>query len=285
MGRGYPAKAGEIRVKTIRRALGPRESALVRASLLRARRIILLCDFDGTITGLRREPDAVRLGDGMRRLLEAWRDAGAVVGVVSGRELADVETRVGISGIWYAGGHGYDLRDPRGRVLSFATARDRQRAARTAKRLTKRLQGIAGIRIEAKRSSVAVHYRQASPAAARRAERIVSESLAREPKLRLMHGKCVWELLPARRVDKWTAVERLLRSERAGNSGFVAYFGDDVTDEAVFRGLKRGITVLVGAHRRTAARFRLETIGEVKRFLRWALRERKESLKHSHKGL
>lgn len=267
-----------------RRVLDPREAARLRARLLRARRAILLCDFDGTLTRLRREPDAVRLGAGMRRVLEAWRNAGAVVGLVSGRELADVEARAGISGIWYAGGHGYDLRDPRGHVISFATARDEERAERVANWLAGRLRGIRGIKVEAKRASVAVHYRQASPAAARRAEQVVREALAREPKLQLMHGKRMWELLPARRVDKWTAVLRLLEKERARNSDFVAYLGDDVTDETVFRRMRRGMTVRVGGCEKTAARYRAETIGEVKEFLRWCLREREGTEKIAHRA-
>ena len=284
MGGGHLAENGEVRVNAPRRLLDPREAARLRVWLLRARRVFFLCDFDGTLTRLRREPDAVRLGTGMRSVLESWRDAGAVVGVVSGRELADVETRAGISGIWYAGGHGYDLRGPRGRVISFATARDEKRAKRVANWLAGRLRGIRGIRIEAKRASVSVHYRQASPAAARRAEQLVREALAREPKLRLMHGKRVWELLPAKRVDKSTAVRRLLKEELSRNGDFVAYLGDDATDETVFRQMRRGITVSVGGSEKTAARYRADTIGEVRKFLRWCLRERGRADKISHRG-
>ena len=87
----------------------------------------------------------------------------------------------------------------------------------------------------------------------------------------LLHGKRVWEFLPAgrgRAVNKWTGIELILR--RCGFSrrdhAAVVYLGDDATDEHVFRNL-RGITVAVGKRKRTAARYYLRSTAEVRRFL------------------
>ena len=44
------------------------------------------------------------------------------------------------------------------------------------------------------------------------------------------------------------------------------YFGDDVADERVFRSM-RGISVVVGKRRHTAARYYLRSTAEVRRFL------------------
>lgn len=43
--------------------------------------------------------------------------------------------------------------------------------------------------------------------------------------------------------------------------------GDDVTDESAFRALPRGLTIRVGNHPRTKARFRLQNPEEVRTFL------------------
>jgi trehalose-phosphatase len=45
------------------------------------------------------------------------------------------------------------------------------------------------------------------------------------------------------------------------------YLGDDTTDESAFAELRRGITVRVGGHRRTKARFYLRNPDEVMGFL------------------
>ena len=49
---------------------------------------------------------------------------------------------------------------------------------------------------------------------------------------------------------------------------WVAYIGDDITDEDAFRAITSGIGVLVGL-RPTAATHKLDGITDVDRFLRW----------------
>ena len=49
---------------------------------------------------------------------------------------------------------------------------------------------------------------------------------------------------------------------------WVAYIGDDITDEDAFRAIDFGIGVLVGL-RPTAATYKLDGIADVDRFLRW----------------
>jgi len=243
-----------------------------------APRRILLTDFDGTLVRLRRSPGDVRLSQAMRRLLVDIRDAGGTVGVVSGRGLEDLIGRVQIPGIWYVGSHGYRLTNPRGRTIVLATPAEQRRVRRSARWLGSRLAPINGINLDVKRATLAVHYRAASPGAARKAEKIVRELLEAEPGLRLLAGKKVWELLPGETVDKWTAVERLLAEEKAPQGCLTAYLGDDRTDESVFRGLRGGISVVVGRDSDTTARYWLPSIGDVRElFRRWLKVEREEA--------
>jgi len=251
----------------------PRLARQLRA----ARSRVLLTDFDGTLVRIRRSPGDVRLSKAMRRLLVAIRDAGSVVGVVSGRGLEDLVSLVALPGIWYAGSHGYRLRDPHGRVISLATAAERRRIERAVRWLRPRLGPIPGIRLDVKHASLAVHYRTASPRATRRAEEIVHRLLDRDPALHLFSGKKVWELLPGDEVDKGTAVHRLLEEIRATSDRFVVYLGDDTTDESVFRKLRDGVTIVVGRRANTAARYYLRSMDEVREFLRQWLEITRES--------
>jgi trehalose-phosphatase len=242
----------------------PKLSKRLRAARCR----ILLSDFDGTLVAIRRLPGAVRFSKATRRLLEQIRDAGSVVGVISGRALEDVERRVAVSGIWYVGSHGYQLHDPRGRLISLATATERRRVQRAVRQLRSRLAPLPGIRLDIKGASVAVHYRTASPTVAAKAREVVRQVLEQDSELRLLAGKKVWELLPGELVDKWTAIRRLLEEEKADTDRFVVYLGDDTTDELVFRRMRQGISVVVGRRRNTAARYAVDSMGEVRHFLR-----------------
>lgn len=241
----------------------------LRRRLQRAKRRALFTDYDGTLTAIRRWPQQARLGPAMRQALREAAAASQVAGVVSGRRVEEIVARVGLRGVWYAGVHGYFLRNPQGRQCSLVSREERKRVARAARRLRERLRGLPGIDLEAKGATVAVHYRRASRAIARRARAIVQRCCT--DGMELMSGKKVWELVPAgrsRRVNKWTGMEFILRRAGFGrrDHAAVAYLGDDTTDEDVFRHL-RGITVAVGKRQRTAARYYLGSIAEVRKFL------------------
>ncbi|HEV2387360.1 MAG TPA: trehalose-phosphatase [Candidatus Acidoferrales bacterium] len=250
----------------------PRLARRLRA----ARRPLLLSDFDGTLAPIRRYFHQARLPKATRRLLERIAAGEAVVGVVSGRGVADLEARVGLRGIWYIGSHGYELREPRGRFRWLATPAERRRIQRAARWLAPRLRGLSGVLLDAKPASVAVHYRAAGAAAARAAEPVVRELVARYRGLRLLRGRKVWEVLPEGPGNKWAAVRYVLKRETAGREGakdFIVYLGDDIGDESVFKNMK-GISVVVGSSSYTAARYALRSPGEVRKFLKQWLKTR-----------
>ncbi|MBI3894322.1 MAG: trehalose-phosphatase [Acidobacteria bacterium] len=232
-----------------------------------ADRIVLFTDFDGTLTPIRRMPGAVCLSAAVRELLAKMARNGITVGVVSGRRVRDVRARVGLSGIWYIGVHGYEIYYPDNRTELFAHA-DHRRQIQLATRQLIQLRKVPGLSLDDKEATVAVHYRRASSQNRHLAWTTIQSVLAKYPNLHLLSGKKVWELLPDSRTSKWTAIQFVLRSERSRYRGhsLVFYLGDDTTDERVFEKM-RGITVAVGKHQRTAARFFLYSPAEVRRFL------------------
>ena len=237
--------------------------------LARPESVALFTDFDGTLSPICSHPRDARMLSGTRPLLAACVKRGALTGVVSGRRLLDVRRRVGVTGAWYAGVHGYSLVSPGNRRFLLLHRREQERIAYVAGKLSRSLTGLTGIRVEYKEAAVAVHYRGASIASRRTAARLVRSLLAESPGLRLMSGRKVWEFLPAGRVDKAGAIRFVLKHTQSRPT--VVFLGDDVTDEAVFREM-RGIMVLVGKRRHTAARYRLRSPREVRQFLERCLR-------------
>ncbi|HEX7637580.1 MAG TPA: trehalose-phosphatase, partial [Burkholderiaceae bacterium] len=111
----------------------------------------------------------------------------------------------------------------------------------------------AGVMLEDKGQSLALHYRTAPDRAV--AAALIDEVLAGfTPALHVFGGKLVVNAVAADAPDKAVAVRRLL--ERAGAAA--AFFaGDDVNDEPVFvAAAPDWLTVRIGCDRRvSAARF------------------------------
>lgn len=240
----------------------------VRDAFYKARRVFLFFDFDGTLAPIRSRPEQVWLAPGLRRLLHAIGRGNATVAFISGRGLRDVRRRVGISGIWYAGAHGFFLLPPYGRKISLLTSSQRARIIPAFRALQSKLRSLPGIQIEHKEATIAVHYRRATSSRKKLAWQVVQEVASASPHLEIMQGKKVWEVLPATRTDKWTAVHAILGAEKwRPREDLLFFFGDDTTDEAVFRRMK-GISVAVGKRKGTAAHYFVRTPEEVARFLK-----------------
>ena len=153
----------------------------------------------------------------------------------------DLRRRVGVRGLWYAGDHGFFVRSPRGAALRLVRPAEIAAVTGVARELRRVLAGVPGVTVELKQASVAVHYRSAD-------------------RLRLMAGKCVWEILPRVRVDKRVAVRAILDAERGHRPGRdlpVIFIGDDVTDEPVYT-MRLTLSASVG-RRRTRAVYRLRS--------------------------
>ena len=77
-------------------------------------------------------------------------------------------------------------------------------------------------------------------------------------------GADVHEYLPGAAWTKGHAVRWIVHDvERlTGQPAWVAYFGDDLTDEDAFRAVDEGISVVVG-RRASVARYRLDSTADV----------------------
>ncbi len=243
-----------------------------------ARHILLLTDYDGTLTPIVDRPELANLTEKMRRLLRALaRQRRLTLGVISGRALADLKSRVGISGIIYAGNHGLEIEGPGIRFVN-PVAEELKPILRIMHYVLSRALGtIRGVFVENKGLTLSVHYRLAEERRAREIERIVTQvtgGAQAAGKARITSGKKVYEVRPAVTWDKGKAVKLLMK--RYGKGGrtsglFPVYFGDDLTDEDGFKAIESygiGLSVFVGAEgQHSAARYCLKSPEEMATFL------------------
>ena len=90
----------------------PRLSCL-SARVCAAEKVVLFTDFDGTLTAIRERPSECFIDPEVRRTLSALAVQETVtVGIISGRDIEDVRSRVGVGGITYAGNHGLEIEGP-----------------------------------------------------------------------------------------------------------------------------------------------------------------------------
>ena len=227
-------------------------------------------DYDGTLTPIVDDPAEAVMAEDTRRAVQGLA-AHWTVSVISGRDLDDVQSMVGIGDIVYAGSHGFDIAGPGDhyrdaqRGESFVPALDRAETE-----LHRLLEDIPGVRVERKRFAIAVHYRNVDHRHVGTLEQRVDQVVSQEPKLRKSHGKKVLELRPNIDWDKGRALEFLIDSLFSDSGTAVPLFiGDDVTDEDAFRIVwSRGVGVVVGNdERETMAHYKLKDTEEVRAFL------------------
>lgn len=239
---------------------------------LRSRRLVLFLDYDGTLTPIVATPDLAILGDSMRAQVQTLAQR-MKVSIVSGRATDDVRHKVGLSGIFYAGSHGFEIVAPDGHVeIQPEAAAIRPLIDDVHAQLQEKLQDIPGALVEHVKYTISAHYRLVSEMDFPKIEAAVNQVLAVYPGLRCTHGKKVFEIRPRIDWDKGKAVNWILQVLKFDPQQDVAvYIGDDTTDEDAFVVLKdRGFGILVAeTPRKTAAQYLIKNIDEVSEVLKY----------------
>ena len=212
-----------------------------------AGRMLVALDFDGTLAPIVERPGDAALLDGLAQPLRQL--AGrpdTVAAIVSGRGLADVRARVGISDMYYAGNHGFEIEGPDVDRTHPEAERARPALEACAEAVERALADEPGTEVEDKRWTLSIHYRGVErPGAEERVRAAVHEHCGGRG-LRITSGKKIFEVRPDVDWHKGRATQFLLDTIGDGEAVPAIFIGDDRTDEdafAVVRGIGGGIVV------------------------------------------
>jgi len=218
-----------------------------------AGRLLVVCDFDGTLAEGSRDPGAAAIVPLARRALRRLAGVAAArpdrvsVVILTGRTAADVAARVRVGGILYLGDHGLQAgtfprgRDPARIETTFRAGHESSTAPAEmlATRVPEVLGNPAWLFVERKGPSVAFHVRQAEDRVAARAavEAAIVQVDSGSPPHDLAHyrGRLVVDLRPRDAGGKREAFEALLAELRPAT---VVAFGDDSSDADGFKVLQ-----------------------------------------------
>jgi trehalose 6-phosphate synthase/phosphatase len=233
-----------------------------------AERLVLLLDYDGTLTPIVDRPELAKPNEELRNLLKRLADRpNTDVHIVSGRSRDDLLEWLGDLPIFLHGEHGLWRRPPGEAGYSDELGRDLDWMKPAAEILQEYADRTPGCFVEAKPAGLAWHYRLADPdfgpVQANELRLHLTQLLSNEP-LEILPGDKVIELR-SHGVNKGRVVA--LAAAEAPDALCVA-IGDDRTDEDMFAALPPGgIAIHVGPSQ-TRAPHRIGKVEDVHAALR-----------------
>ncbi|KAJ3415513.1 threalose-6-phosphate phosphatase [Chytridiales sp. JEL 0842] len=217
----------------------------ISAKYFSAKKRLLLFDYDGTLTPIRKTPNAAVPSEEMLRSLAVIAsDPKNYVFVISGRDQACLDNWLGhIPGLGLSAEHGCFIKYPDhngAKWINLSQQIDlswKDKVTEIFSFYTERTQGSF---IEHKRCSITWHYRLADPDfgsfQAKECQNHLENAVLSKLPVEVMIGKKNLEVRPVS-INKGEIVKRLLAS-RPGTD-FIYCVGDDATDEEMFKSLRR----------------------------------------------
>ena len=244
----------------------------VEEQIHRSGHTLLFLDYDGTLAPIARSPKLATLPAVTKSVLRSLSQSSKMaVVVISGRSLLELRRLVGLPRLTYVGNHGLEMWREGRRAAVAVQKTSREAIDLIRPRLAKLAAAVPGASFEDKGVSVSLHYRMVSGdqvARLKAAFRREVLPLVRPPALTVLNGKKVIEIRPGLNWTKGHAVMRLMKRSRRPLL-LPIYIGDDRTDEDAFVALTEGLTIRVGAHRRSKARYYVRSVREVLQLLEW----------------
>jgi trehalose 6-phosphate phosphatase len=202
----------------------------------------LFLDFDGTLVDLAPQPDAVVVPHGLVATLTSLSAyLGGALALISGRPIEQIDEFLQPLKLPVAGVHGAERRDADGEMTLLST-HPLQRVEEVAAALAAQ---HPRLRVETKRGSLALHYRQA-PELELLCLQAMEAAVEGSSGLTLLRGKMVVEAKPGG-ASKGNAIEAFM-NEAPFTGRLPVFAGDDYTDEVGFATVQRlhGLGIKIG---------------------------------------
>jgi len=250
----------------------------VLEQIQKAKQVLLLIDFDGTLAPIVERPELAEMPERTRGLLkELSTQSHFALGIISGRAKEDLKRKVGLDGVIYAGNHGFEIEGPGINFVNPVVSEVRPLFGTIKQILFSNLEVIKGVTIEDKGITLSIHYRQVDAGKTKDVKTMIESGIncvSSRGLIKVISGKKVYEVKPAVNWDKGKAIRLIIKNVGKGGrkSGLLPiYLGDDISDEDAFQTIEkygRGITVHVGEpHSISLARYFLRSPDEVYSFL------------------
>jgi trehalose 6-phosphate phosphatase len=243
-----------------------------------ASHILLLSDYDGTLTPIVDKPELAVFPQEIKKLLrKLTKNHRYTIGIISGRALGDLKSKVGLEGIIYAGNHGLEIEGFGSSFLEPIAEEMRPFLQMLNQALSATFRGIRGVFVEDKGLTLSIHYRSVNHSdemIVKNTFRKMTDPLHVTGRIKVTQGKKVYEIRPPVDWHKGKAIAWLMakfREVRGRGGALPIYLGDDLTDEDGFKVIERsnGISILVGEESlQSAARYFLKSPEEVAQFLK-----------------
>jgi len=248
---------------------------VVAVRLKEAKHILLLIDYDGTLTPIVERPELAHLSPEMKECLQGLvNNPRLTLGIISGRTLGDLQERVGIKGIIYAANHGLEIEGPNISFINPAAKQAISSLRSLCQDISKAIAAIKGARIDNKELTLSLHYRLVDEAQLDELNKIFTE-IVKAPlasgQIRITPSKKAYDIKPAVDWDKGKAVEFIAQKLAGEDKPLMLFLGDDVTDYDGFRtvDMNDGISIFVGKETtEPPAQYFLYSPKEVYQFLR-----------------
>src|SRR5690606_20376799 len=251
----------------------PAELRRAIVHIARTPRLLVACDYDGTLAPIVENPDNARPRPesvGALRSLAALHET--TTAVISGRALRDLATLSRLPAeVHLVGSHGseFDIGfvheiDPKAKALH----------RRLEEELNRLVDGVPGVSLEVKPASIAVHVRKASQEDAAHVLDAVHQGPATWEGITVTDGKAVVELAVVA-TDKGHALD-VVRHQAGATAAM--FLGDDVTDEKAFARLSGPDVGIKVGEGETLAQYRIRDTEDVATVLAFVLEERRNWL-------
>ncbi|VTS04194.1 trehalose-phosphatase [Tuwongella immobilis] len=238
-------------------------------AIARQNRPIACCfDYDGTLTPIVSHPSLAILSDAMRNLLASLNELPNVqVAVISGRALADVQQKVALPSIWFAGSGGAELWLNGNRWEYPHADAFRCELDRLQQLLAPVIERFSQAWLERKPVAMAIHHRHIPEDATGEFLAEVLRIVQDFPALRAREVSQALEITPQDGWDKGTAIQTILG--HLGESAYPIFFGDAPNDTEAMQVVRQlnGITVGIGPDAPPIAQVLLDSPAELQRVL------------------
>ncbi|GAB3282540.1 trehalose-phosphatase [Parasphingorhabdus pacifica] len=248
----------------------PAELRRVLVQLARTPRLLVACDYDGTLAPIVADPTQAKpLPESVHALRSLAALPGTTTAVISGRALRDLATLSRLPAeVHLVGSHGSEFDVGFVHQLEPEATQLRTSLQRSLQEVT---QGKLGVTLENKPASVAVHVRRAETDVAEQVLDAIRSGPATWEGVEVTEGKAVIELSVVQ-TDKGNALEALRHQVSATAAVFL---GDDVTDEKAFARLHGPDLGIKVGDEESLAHYRVPETTDVATALAFMMEERR----------